>query len=78
MQDESLNLYRWLLDTISKNFATLDHRIKDSQNGVATRVLRKPSSTSNTLSRSSIRSNPFKPIRELLAESVSSGDYQPR
>jgi len=63
-----INGYNWLLDTISKNFATIDHRIKDSQNGVTARVLRKPSSTSNTLSRSSIRSNPFKPIRELLAE----------
>ncbi|XP_043270781.1 ADP-ribosylation factor-like protein 13B isoform X2 [Venturia canescens] len=64
-----INGYKWLLDMILKNFATLDHRIKHSQNGLITRVQRKLSATSMTPSRASIRSNPFKPIQELLAQS---------
>ncbi|EZA56590.1 hypothetical protein DMN91_002926 [Ooceraea biroi] len=62
------NGYKWLLDTIVKNYATLNGRIKQSQNSSQReRIQESQSVASNTPSRISVHSNPFKPIKDLLA-----------
>jgi len=66
-----LILYRWLLDTIVKNYTNLNNRVKQSQNFVQCEKIQESESiTSNTPSRISVHSNPFKPIKDLLATKV--------
>ncbi|KAL6426316.1 hypothetical protein ACFW04_009088 [Cataglyphis niger] len=60
------NGYKWLLDTIIKNYATLNNRTKQSQSCQRKNIQESQSVTSNTPSRISIHSNPFKPIKDLL------------
>ncbi|XP_011687400.1 PREDICTED: ADP-ribosylation factor-like protein 13B [Wasmannia auropunctata] len=59
--------YRWLLDTIVKNYAVLNSRVKQLQNYQYKSIQREQSVASNTPSKVSIHSNPFKPIKDLLA-----------
>ncbi|XP_039305811.1 ADP-ribosylation factor-like protein 13B isoform X2 [Solenopsis invicta] len=59
--------YKWLLDTIVKNYVVLNSRVQQSQNYQHESVQRAQSIASNTPSKMSIRSNPFKPIKDLLA-----------
>ncbi|XP_057335669.1 ADP-ribosylation factor-like protein 13B isoform X1 [Microplitis mediator] len=69
-----INGFKWLLDTISKNYTELNNRIKASQSVVVpinNHVQKRPSVSSITPSYTSIRSNPFKPINELV---ISSSD----
>ncbi|XP_034936057.1 ADP-ribosylation factor-like protein 13B [Chelonus insularis] len=64
--------YKWLLDTIIKNYATLDERINTSQptisvvNNHSCSRSKRPSISSIALSHISTHSNPFKPINELV------------
>ncbi|KYM76753.1 ADP-ribosylation factor-like protein 13B [Atta colombica] len=58
--------YKWLLDIIVKNYAVLNSRVKQSQNCQYKNIQRTQSIASNT-SKISIHSNPFKPIKDLLA-----------
>ncbi|KAK0090952.1 hypothetical protein PV326_003958 [Microctonus aethiopoides] len=70
------NGFKWLIETISKNYSSLDHRIKASQtlsSSVNNNIRRKLSITSLTPSRASIHSNPFKPIREFIKNSEQNG-----
>ncbi|XP_053980603.1 ADP-ribosylation factor-like protein 13B [Hylaeus anthracinus] len=60
------NGYKWLLDTVAKNYTVLNNRFKDTQNVRNDKVIEVRSTTPDTLSRLSIHSNPFKPIRELV------------
>ncbi|XP_063976053.1 ADP-ribosylation factor-like protein 13B [Diachasmimorpha longicaudata] len=66
------NGYKWLLDTISKNYSVLDDRVKISQTPPPVNNHPRPSIISMTPSRASIRSNPFKPIGQLVANAQSS------
>ncbi|XP_071653295.1 ADP-ribosylation factor-like protein 13B [Temnothorax longispinosus] len=59
--------YKWLLDIIVKNYAVLNNRVKQSQNFQHKSVQRAQSVVSNAPSKVSIHSNPFKPIKDLLA-----------
>ncbi|KAG5328672.1 AR13B protein, partial [Acromyrmex charruanus] len=59
--------YKWLLDIIMKNYAVLNSRVKQSQNCQYKSIQRAQSVASNTPSKISIHSNPFKPIKDLLA-----------
>ncbi|XP_029664455.1 ADP-ribosylation factor-like protein 13B [Formica exsecta] len=61
------NGYKWLLETIVKNYAALNNRIKQSQSCQHKSIQESQSIASNTPSRISIHSNPFKPIKDLLA-----------
>ncbi|XP_032682087.1 ADP-ribosylation factor-like protein 13B isoform X2 [Odontomachus brunneus] len=65
------NGYKWLLDTIVKNYVTLNNRTRQSQrprrDSRRNRVQDTQSIASNTPSRMSVHSNPFKPIKDLLA-----------
>ncbi|KYN03570.1 ADP-ribosylation factor-like protein 13B [Cyphomyrmex costatus] len=56
--------YKWLLDIIVKNYAVLNSRVKQLQSYQHKSIQR---AQSNTPSRISIHSNPFKPIKDLLA-----------
>ncbi|KAL0111636.1 hypothetical protein PUN28_013075 [Cardiocondyla obscurior] len=58
--------YKWLLDIVVKNYTVLNNRVKQSQNCQQKSVQRAQSAASSA-SRVSIHSNPFKPIRDLLA-----------
>ncbi|XP_015121633.1 ADP-ribosylation factor-like protein 13B [Diachasma alloeum] len=66
------NGYKWLLDTISKNYSVLDDRVKMSQTPPPVNNHPRPSIISMTPSRASIRSNPFKPIGQLVGNLQSS------
>ncbi|EFN89256.1 ADP-ribosylation factor-like protein 13B [Harpegnathos saltator] len=59
--------YKWLLDTIVKNYTVLNSRTKQSQRSQCERIKDSQSVASNTPSRISVHSNPFKPIKDLLA-----------
>ncbi|XP_011644714.1 ADP-ribosylation factor-like protein 13B [Pogonomyrmex barbatus] len=59
--------YKWLLDTIVKNYAILNSRVKQLQNSQRKSIQETQSVASNTPSRMSVHSNPFKPIKDLLA-----------
>ncbi|XP_011878611.1 PREDICTED: ADP-ribosylation factor-like protein 13B [Vollenhovia emeryi] len=59
--------YKWLLDIVVKNYAILNSRVKQSQNCQHKSVQRTQSVASNTPSKVSVHSNPFKPIKDLLA-----------
>ncbi|XP_018314464.1 ADP-ribosylation factor-like protein 13B isoform X2 [Mycetomoellerius zeteki] len=59
--------YKWLLDIIVKNYAVLNSRVKQSQNCQHKSIQRAQSIASNTPSKMSVHSNPFKPIKDLLA-----------
>ncbi|XP_011309555.1 ADP-ribosylation factor-like protein 13B isoform X1 [Fopius arisanus] len=61
--------YKWLLDTISKNYSIIDNRVKMSQSPPPVNNHPRPSIISMTPSRASIRSNPFKPISQLVGNS---------
>ncbi|EFN69539.1 ADP-ribosylation factor-like protein 13B [Camponotus floridanus] len=61
------NGYKWLLDIIIKNYAALNNRTKQSESCQHKSLLESQSIASNTPSRISIHSNPFKPIKDLLA-----------
>ncbi|XP_020277729.1 ADP-ribosylation factor-like protein 13A isoform X2 [Pseudomyrmex gracilis] len=61
------NGYKWLLDTVVKNYATLNNRTKQLQSCSHKCVQESQSVASDTPSRISVQSNPFKPIRDLLA-----------
>lgn len=63
-------LHRWLLDTVVKNYATLNNRTKQLQSCSHKCVQESQSVASDTPSRISVQSNPFKPIRDLLAVKV--------
>ncbi|XP_066599835.1 ADP-ribosylation factor-like protein 13A isoform X2 [Prorops nasuta] len=65
------NGYRWLLDTIIKNYTVLNARVKESQNLNNERVVESAFNNTNTPSKLSIHSNPFKPIKELLAKKAN-------
>ncbi|XP_015590036.1 ADP-ribosylation factor-like protein 13B [Cephus cinctus] len=60
-----INGYKWLLDTVLKNYTFLNSRIKEQ---VHTNGAAKKSADSNldTISNYSTHSDPFKPIHELL------------
>ncbi|XP_044593110.1 ADP-ribosylation factor-like protein 13B isoform X1 [Cotesia glomerata] len=67
-----VNGFKWLLDTISKNYVEFNNRIKASQSiivPISNHVQKRPSISSITPSHASIRSNPFKPIGELVNSS---------
>ncbi|XP_014470304.1 PREDICTED: ADP-ribosylation factor-like protein 13B [Dinoponera quadriceps] len=61
------NGYKWLLDTVVKNYAALNGRTRQPQRIQRKRIQDTRSVASNTPSRASVHSNPFKPIRDLLA-----------
>ena len=62
------NGYKWLLDIIVKNYSVLNNRLKDSQNNQNERATEMQVSRSDTSSRLSIHSNPFKPIKEVVSK----------
>ncbi|XP_076175421.1 ADP-ribosylation factor-like protein 13B [Ptiloglossa arizonensis] len=62
------NGYKWLLDTVVKNYSVLNNRVKDTQNVRNDKVTDVQATISDTSSRLSIHSNPFKPIKELVLE----------
>ncbi|XP_012539375.1 ADP-ribosylation factor-like protein 13B [Monomorium pharaonis] len=59
--------YKWLLDIIEKNYAVLNSRVQQSQIYQHESIRQAQSISSNTPSRMSVGSNPFKPIEDLLA-----------
>lgn len=61
---------RWILDIIVKNYTVLNNGLKDAQSSQIMRVIKAQDSISNasSISRISARSNPFKPIKELVAK----------
>ncbi|KAG7212950.1 hypothetical protein KM043_002291 [Ampulex compressa] len=61
------NGYKWLMDTIDKNYNTLHNRTKENQDLESGRVIQKENVLYSP-SKVSIHSNPFKPIRELLSQ----------
>ncbi|XP_043248884.1 ADP-ribosylation factor-like protein 13B [Colletes gigas] len=60
------NGYKWLLDIVAKNYTVLNNRLKDTQIARNDKVTEVQPTTSNTSSRLSIHSNPFRPIKELV------------
>ncbi|XP_012221906.1 ADP-ribosylation factor-like protein 13B [Linepithema humile] len=72
------NGYKWLLDTIIKNYTALNSRTKQLQNYQRVNIQAPQSVASNTPSRMSIHSNPFKPIRDLLATKDEALISEPR
>lgn len=64
------NFCRWLLDIIVKNYSVLNNRLKDSQNNQNEKATDIQVTTSDTSSRLSIHSNPFKPIKEVVSKKV--------
>ncbi|XP_078033249.1 ADP-ribosylation factor-like protein 2 [Augochlora pura] len=71
LKDNSIGIkngYKWLLDTIVKNYTVLNNRFKDAQNTHIVRVAEAQDSISDTLSTISAHSNPFKPIKELVVK----------
>lgn len=63
------NGYKWLLDTILRNYTALNNRVKESQS-ITNEELKNQRTTSlmYSPSRLSVHSNPFKPIKELLSK----------
>lgn len=53
-----------------KNYSVLNNRVKDTQNVRNDKVTDVQATISDTSSRLSIHSNPFKPIKELVLEKV--------
>ncbi|XP_033332374.1 uncharacterized protein LOC117223890 [Megalopta genalis] len=71
LKDNSIGIkngYKWLLDIIVKNYTVLNNRLKDAQNTHIVRVTETQDSISDTSSRISTHSNPFKPIKELVVK----------
>ncbi|KZC09895.1 ADP-ribosylation factor-like protein 13B [Dufourea novaeangliae] len=62
------NGYKWLLDTIVRNYNVLNNKLKDAQNNQTVRMTEIQDTVSDTSSRISIHSNPFKPIKDLVAK----------
>ncbi|XP_076288220.1 ADP-ribosylation factor-like protein 13B [Lasioglossum baleicum] len=64
------NGYKWILDIIVKNYTVLNSGLKDAQSSQIMRVIEAQDSISDTssISRISACSNPFKPIKELVAK----------
>ncbi|KAK2580380.1 hypothetical protein KPH14_006135 [Odynerus spinipes] len=62
------NGYKWLLDTILRNYTALNNRVKESQSITNKEVRQRISTVTYSPSRLSVHSNPFKPIRELLSK----------
>ncbi|XP_012284912.1 ADP-ribosylation factor-like protein 13B [Orussus abietinus] len=62
-----INGYKWLLDTILKNYTVLNERIKDDQSLRNERLPDRVTESADS-PESSIHSNPFKPIHELFKE----------
>ncbi|XP_076239465.1 uncharacterized protein LOC143182388 [Calliopsis andreniformis] len=70
-QDRTIGIkngYKWLLDIIIKNYSVLNNRLKDSQSIQIERIPEIQATTSSTLSRLSIHSNPFKPIKDVISK----------
>ncbi|XP_046814792.1 ADP-ribosylation factor-like protein 13B isoform X1 [Vespa crabro] len=64
------NGYKWLLDTILRNYIVLNNRVKQSQN-IMNEELKNQRITKDckySPPRLSVHSNPFKPIAELLSK----------
>ncbi|XP_029035544.2 ADP-ribosylation factor-like protein 13B isoform X1 [Osmia bicornis bicornis] len=71
LKDSSIGIkngYRWLLDTIAKNYSVLNNRLKGSQNAQNERHIEAQTTTLDSPSKLSIHSNPFKPIKELISK----------
>lgn len=62
------NGYKWLLDTITKDYTVLNSRVKDSQSPKERRISRNSIPAGNSPSKVSVHSNPFKPIQELVKQ----------
>lgn len=64
------NGYKWLLDTIVRNYAILNSKIKShtAHNVRNERNAEVQSATLDSPSRLSVHSNPFKPIKELISQ----------
>ncbi|CAK9820741.1 ADP-ribosylation factor-like protein 13B [Anthophora plagiata] len=62
------NGYKWLLDIIVKNYSVLNSKLKACQNAQNEKNTEVQSMVLDTPSRLSIRSNPFKPIKELISK----------
>lgn len=62
------NGYNWLLEIISKNYEDLNERVKATQlPPIVNNKTRRKSSTTSLSSRTSLHSNPFKPIDQAVA-----------
>ncbi|XP_076656334.1 ADP-ribosylation factor-like protein 13B [Halictus rubicundus] len=73
LKDDSIGIkngYKWILDIIVKNYIVLNNGLKDAQSSQIVRVPEAQDSISDTssISRISAHSNPFKPIKELVAK----------
>lgn len=71
LKDNSIGIkngYKWLLDIIAKNYIVLNNKLKGFQNAQNERNMEVQTTTFDTPSKLSIHSNPFKPIKELIAK----------
>lgn len=71
LKDNSIGIkngYKWLLDIIAKNYVVLNNKLKGVQNAQNERNMEVQTTTFDTPSKLSIHSNPFKPIKELIAK----------